>query len=200
MFSGSSNKNQPLLSIQNVPVSMGDYFPRSLVHGWVEAPSSYKLLFLHALLQGIQVCWTIPALHTAAYLSIVYTDSCRRVFANVFMWLGEFMFVAVLLWELWGELFKPENYTDISQIKLQGNTDQMGLLDFAKINRVPITFIIAALTYMGLMMIDRAIYLRRNRFAKLVYHFMQVIGYHLWFFIMDPLMANRHFNIISKLS
>lgn len=70
---------------------------------------------------------------------------------------------------------------------LQSDPDNKGVLDFVSQNRVPIFFLAFVLSYMLFMMIDRALYLRKNRFGKLVFHVMQVFGYHMWFFIVNPI-------------
>ncbi|KAH1027961.1 hypothetical protein HUJ05_001375, partial [Dendroctonus ponderosae] len=132
----SSQQNQQVLSVASLPVSMGDYFPRSLLHGF-------------------------SALHSAASLSISYHTHPLSTQIPVDEYLPMFLCDLVNLCLL---LFFFGSF--------KSNSDQMGLLEYVQFNQVPISFIIAVLIYMGFMMIDRAIYLRRNRFAKLIYHFI----------------------------
>ncbi|KAL1505850.1 hypothetical protein ABEB36_005313 [Hypothenemus hampei] len=75
----------------------------------------------------------------------------------------------------------------------QGETESIGLLDFVKLNRVPISFLISIILYMCLMLIDRAVYLKRNRFGKMVFHHFQVFFIHFFFFVIHPLMINAKF-------
>ncbi|XP_066141198.1 piezo-type mechanosensitive ion channel component-like [Euwallacea fornicatus] len=66
-----------------------------------------------------------------------------------------------------------------------------GFIQFTHSNTVPTSYIFIVLIYMFSMMIDRALYMRKNRYGKLVYHLFQVITIHIWFFIMDPLLMKR---------
>lgn len=73
---------------------------------------------------------------------------------------------------------------------LQSDPENKGVLNFVNQNQVPKFFLAFVLTYMLFMMIDRALYVRKNRFGKLVFHVAQVFGYHMWYFIVNPI-TNR---------
>ncbi|XP_066250375.1 piezo-type mechanosensitive ion channel component-like [Euwallacea similis] len=68
-----------------------------------------------------------------------------------------------------------------------------GVIYFVQNNTVPTSFIVTVLLYFVLMVIDRVIYLRKNRFSKLVFHYFQVVSCHLYFFILYSLISNKKF-------
>uniref|UniRef100_A0AAR5PGD9 Piezo non-specific cation channel R-Ras-binding domain-containing protein n=1 Tax=Dendroctonus ponderosae TaxID=77166 RepID=A0AAR5PGD9_DENPD len=71
--------------------------------------------------------------------------------------------------------------------------ERSGLIEFMQNNTVPISFIVTVLVLVFLMVIDRAIYRRKNRFAKLVFYFLQVISCHLYLFVLYPIVTKKKF-------
>ncbi|XP_060520861.1 piezo-type mechanosensitive ion channel component-like [Cylas formicarius] len=70
-------------------------------------------------------------------------------------------------------------------------SEETGFIDYASQNTISVKFVIVTLAYFGLMLIDRWLYLRKNRFGKLVFHYTQVILFHGLLLIMIPLTAQR---------
>ncbi|XP_050303475.1 piezo-type mechanosensitive ion channel component-like isoform X2 [Anthonomus grandis grandis] len=66
--------------------------------------------------------------------------------------------------------------------------DYSGIIQILQSNRVPLYFIANFILLTLFMIIDRFIYIRRNRFGKLIYHYVQVLGYHLMFFVVHPIV------------
>lgn len=66
-----------------------------------------------------------------------------------------------------------------------------GIGAYLQDNRVPPLFIILLLIHFLFIMIDRAIYLKKNISAKIVFHYIQVILLHLWLFYFTPLITER---------
>lgn len=61
---------------------------------------------------------------------------------------------------------------------------------FIQTNTVPLSYIVLILGYFLLMVIDRAIYLKKNRFAKVVFHYFQVFSIHVYFFVLFPMLGD----------
>ncbi|XP_076272842.1 piezo-type mechanosensitive ion channel component-like isoform X2 [Rhynchophorus ferrugineus] len=75
-----------------------------------------------------------------------------------------------------------------------GEGETLGFVGFLKFNRVPISFISVFLCLFGLMVFDRWIYKGRRRFVKILFHFFQVIAFHIWFFVLYPMVTQKTFN------
>ncbi|XP_055851574.1 piezo-type mechanosensitive ion channel component isoform X3 [Episyrphus balteatus] len=60
-------------------------------------------------------------------------------------------------------------------------------------NKVPIPFLIMLLVQFILIVIDRALYLRKALVHKIVFHFFSVIGIHIWMFFVIPAVTERSF-------
>ncbi|XP_055921322.1 piezo-type mechanosensitive ion channel component isoform X4 [Eupeodes corollae] len=60
-------------------------------------------------------------------------------------------------------------------------------------NKVPIPFLIMLLVQFILIVIDRALYLRKALVHKIVFHFFSVIGIHIWMFFVIPAVTERQF-------
>ncbi|CAM4812248.1 unnamed protein product [Rotaria magnacalcarata] len=62
-----------------------------------------------------------------------------------------------------------------------------------KENKVPVAFLAMLLIQFLLIVIDRALYLRRNVRGKLFFHLFQVIGVHIWLFFVLPGITHTKF-------
>lgn len=60
-------------------------------------------------------------------------------------------------------------------------------------DRIPILFFVMLLIQFLFIIIDRALYLRKNIFYRLIFHMILVIIIHLWLFFVIPLYTNRNF-------
>ncbi|XP_048353863.1 piezo-type mechanosensitive ion channel component 2-like [Sphaerodactylus townsendi] len=61
-------------------------------------------------------------------------------------------------------------------------------------DQVPEAFLVMLLMQFGAMIIDRAIYLRKNMFGKCVFQVVLVFGIHFWMFFILPGVTGRRFN------
>ncbi|XP_050294908.1 piezo-type mechanosensitive ion channel component-like isoform X2 [Anthonomus grandis grandis] len=150
-----ASKQPKILSVKTENISLGTYFPKSLVHGLSKYGEGVKL-FIQYLVE--------PA---SAQIPVdVYTPMFLCDVINL-----------LLLTFCYGSFMS--------------SVDEDGLYQFVMTNRVPVSFIIVFLAYILLMIIDRAIYMRRNRFAKIIYYYLQVFFIHVWFFILFPFLTYR---------
>ncbi|XP_060088952.1 piezo-type mechanosensitive ion channel component 2-like [Heteronotia binoei] len=61
-------------------------------------------------------------------------------------------------------------------------------------DQVPEAFLVMLLMQFAAMIVDRAIYLRKNMFGKCVFHVVLVFGIHFWMFFILPGVTGRRFN------
>ncbi|CAF2470364.1 unnamed protein product [Rotaria sp. Silwood2] len=75
------------------------------------------------------------------------------------------------------------------------------ILQIINENKVPATFVVILLVQLILIIIDRALYLRRNVRGKLFFHVFQVIVVHIWLFLVLPRITRTKFcnNIAAQL-
>ncbi|ALC38217.1 Piezo [Drosophila busckii] len=64
-------------------------------------------------------------------------------------------------------------------------------------NKVPVPFLIMLLVQFLLIVIDRALYLRKALVNKIIFHFFSVIGIHIWMFFVVPAVTERTFNSLA---
>jgi hypothetical protein len=57
-------------------------------------------------------------------------------------------------------------------------------------NKVPYTFLIMFLIQFVLMIVDRALYLRKNRYGKFIFQVVLVLFVHIWIFFVLPYISN----------
>nr|CAD7570257.1 unnamed protein product [Timema californicum] len=62
-------------------------------------------------------------------------------------------------------------------------------------NKVPMLFLSMLLLQFFLIVVDRALYLRKNIVGKIVFHYILVIGIHIWMFFVLPGFTERQFNM-----
>ncbi|XP_054082430.1 piezo-type mechanosensitive ion channel component isoform X8 [Zeugodacus cucurbitae] len=68
-----------------------------------------------------------------------------------------------------------------------------GVQTYLAENKVPIPFLIMLLVQFMLIVIDRALYLRKALLHKIIFHFLSVIGIHIWMFFIVPAVTERSF-------
>uniref|UniRef100_A0AAG5DE22 Piezo-type mechanosensitive ion channel component n=1 Tax=Anopheles atroparvus TaxID=41427 RepID=A0AAG5DE22_ANOAO len=69
-----------------------------------------------------------------------------------------------------------------------------GVLSYFEENRVPITFLLMLIIQFFLIVVDRALYLRKNITGKILFQFFLIIGLHVWMFFVLPATTERSFN------
>ncbi|XP_046801252.1 piezo-type mechanosensitive ion channel component isoform X7 [Lucilia cuprina] len=68
-----------------------------------------------------------------------------------------------------------------------------GVKTYLAENKVPIPFLIMLLVQFVLIVIDRALYLRKALVYKIIFHFISVVGIHVWMFFIVPAVTERSF-------
>ncbi|XP_058124616.1 piezo-type mechanosensitive ion channel component isoform X1 [Anopheles coustani] len=69
-----------------------------------------------------------------------------------------------------------------------------GVLSYFEENRVPVTFLLMLIIQFFLIVVDRALYLRKNITGKILFQFFLIIGLHVWMFFVLPATTERSFN------
>lgn len=69
-----------------------------------------------------------------------------------------------------------------------------GVLSYFEENKVPITFLLMLIIQFFFIVVDRALYLRKNMFGKIIFQFILIIGLHIWMFFVLPSTTERQFN------
>lgn len=75
-----------------------------------------------------------------------------------------------------------------SQSGYSGSED---VASFLEENKIPIPFLVTLLMQFALIIIDRAIYLRKYIKGKLVFQILLALGMHMWLFFALPAMTER---------
>lgn len=75
-----------------------------------------------------------------------------------------------------------------------GYTNQT-VASFLNENRIPSSVLFMLLLQFASIIIDRALYLRKNLEVKLLFHVFLVIAIHVWIFFLLPLTTGRAFNL-----
>ncbi|XP_050458271.1 piezo-type mechanosensitive ion channel component isoform X5 [Cataglyphis hispanica] len=69
-----------------------------------------------------------------------------------------------------------------------------GVTAYLQENRVPMPFLLMLLLQFALIVIDRALFLRKYIAGKLIFQYCLVFGVHLWMFFILPSVTERQFN------
>ncbi|XP_063838505.1 piezo-type mechanosensitive ion channel component isoform X2 [Ostrinia nubilalis] len=71
-----------------------------------------------------------------------------------------------------------------------------GVQAYLEENKVPIPFLIMLILQFGLIVIDRALYLRKFMLGKILFQYALIIGVHIWMFFVLPFITERTFNTL----
>ncbi|XP_037297893.1 piezo-type mechanosensitive ion channel component isoform X3 [Manduca sexta] len=71
-----------------------------------------------------------------------------------------------------------------------------GVQAYLEENKVPIPFLIMLILQFGLIIIDRALYLRKFMLGKILFQYALIIGVHIWMFFVLPFITERTFNAL----
>ncbi|XP_020278165.1 piezo-type mechanosensitive ion channel component isoform X3 [Pseudomyrmex gracilis] len=69
-----------------------------------------------------------------------------------------------------------------------------GVTAYLQENRVPMPFLLMLLLQFALIVIDRALFLRKSMVGKLIFQYCLVFGVHLWMFFILPSVTETQFN------
>ncbi|XP_011063269.1 PREDICTED: piezo-type mechanosensitive ion channel component 2 isoform X5 [Acromyrmex echinatior] len=69
-----------------------------------------------------------------------------------------------------------------------------GVAAYLQENRVPMPFLLMLLLQFALIVIDRALFLKKSIMGKLIFQYCLVLGVHLWMFFILPSVTERQFN------
>lgn len=123
----------------------------------------------------------------------VYIFLCD--FINFFVLLFGFTSFGVSLFLL---LFEVLNFNiKFSYFFYQATQGDGGVQSYLEENKIPITFLITLLLQFVFIIVDRALYLRKNLLGKIIFQYISVIGMHIWLFILVPKFSERSFNARS---
>ncbi|XP_028032230.1 piezo-type mechanosensitive ion channel component isoform X3 [Bombyx mandarina] len=71
-----------------------------------------------------------------------------------------------------------------------------GVQAYIEENKVPIPFLIMLILQFILIIIDRALYLRKYMLGKILFQYALIIGVHIWMFFVLPFITERSFNTL----
>lgn len=77
---------------------------------------------------------------------------------------------------------------------IQSSTGDGGVTSYLEENKIPIAFLIMLLLQFVFIIVDRALYLRKNLLGKIIFQFVSVVGMHIWLFFLVPIFSERSFN------
>ncbi|XP_022128318.2 piezo-type mechanosensitive ion channel component isoform X4 [Pieris rapae] len=71
-----------------------------------------------------------------------------------------------------------------------------GVQTYFEENKVPIPFLVMLILQFALIIIDRALYLRKFMLGKILFQYALIIGVHIWMFFVLPFITERTFNTL----
>ncbi|KAJ2953804.1 hypothetical protein O0L34_g1430 [Tuta absoluta] len=72
-----------------------------------------------------------------------------------------------------------------------------GVTAYLEENKVPIPFLVMLLLQFVLIVVDRALYLRKYMLGKILFQYALIIGVHIWMFFILPFITERTFNSLA---
>uniref|UniRef100_A0A1A9WMD8 Piezo-type mechanosensitive ion channel component n=1 Tax=Glossina brevipalpis TaxID=37001 RepID=A0A1A9WMD8_9MUSC len=84
-------------------------------------------------------------------------------------------------------------FTAFSSRQPEASEDGGGVQSYLSENKVPISFLIMLLVQFLIIIIDRVVYLRKALRVKIVFHYISVVGVHVWMFLLLPWVTSRPF-------
>lgn len=74
---------------------------------------------------------------------------------------------------------------------VQSSAADGGVAAYVEENKIPVAFLIMLLLQFVFIIVDRALYLRKNLVGKIIFQFITVIGMHIWLFFLVPSLSER---------
>ncbi|KAI1297255.1 Piezo-type mechanosensitive ion channel component 2 [Halotydeus destructor] len=74
-----------------------------------------------------------------------------------------------------------------------GSQGDQGIASYFEENRVPVPFLVMVLLQFSSIIIDRALYLRKNMRGRLMFHVLVIFVIHIWLFFVLPAVTERKF-------
>lgn len=74
---------------------------------------------------------------------------------------------------------------------LQTQQGDGGVSAYLEENKVPVPFLLMMILQFALIVIDRALYLRKYILGKIIFQFLLVVGVHIWMFFILPAITER---------
>lgn len=71
-----------------------------------------------------------------------------------------------------------------------------GVQAYLEENKVPIPFLVMLILQFALIVIDRALYLRKFILGKILFQYVLILGVHIWMFFILPFITERTFNAL----
>lgn len=66
-----------------------------------------------------------------------------------------------------------------------------GVASYVEENKIPVAFLIMLLLQFIFIIVDRALYLRKNLKGKIVFQFVTVVAMHIWLFLLVPMFSEK---------
>lgn len=74
---------------------------------------------------------------------------------------------------------------------MQSSQGDGGVTSYLEENKIPVAFLIMLLLQFVFIIVDRALYLRKNLVGKIIFQFITVIGMHVWLFFLVPVFSEK---------
>ena len=76
-------------------------------------------------------------------------------------------------------------------VDFQPDLGEGGVFAYLEENKIPVLFLIMLILQFALILVDRALYLRKYILGKIVFQFLLVFGVHIWMFFILPLVTDK---------
>lgn len=110
------------------------------------------------------------------FINWMHKKSTHTLKETVLMWVWD------LVW--WSGVCK-------TAVDFQSDVEEGGVAAYLEENKVPMPFLIMLILQFAVIVVDRALYLRKYILGKIVFQFLLVLGSHIWMFFILPLVTGR---------
>ncbi|XP_016841730.1 piezo-type mechanosensitive ion channel component isoform X3 [Nasonia vitripennis] len=121
-----------------------------------------------------------------------YLEPMRRFFANILDQSGKEktnVYAYMFLCDFFNFILLIFGFSSFGAQQGDG-----GVATYFAENRVPMPFLLMLLLQFALIVIDRALFLKKSIAGKLIFQYCLVVGVHIWMFIILPSATERQFN------